>query len=516
MKRKEKLVFLCTMALCIVFISLVSLSRNYLGFGTETDYIGGFVPEAQRLMRGEPLLLEFHPPLYPMMLALVQIFTQDWFRTGVLISLVASTIALSTNFLFFYHLLGIYAAWGAVLGLISSAKFIEYSAYATSDVLFLALHSSALLISLLALRNKSRHLWILCGLVVGCIILTRTNGITFLLILMLPWWSESGFRQNLNSFIYFVLGLSVPLILWVMFALVSGSRLTPEGTYANFALTYFSPDDRFSGDARVQVEAQFDNLIEVLAYNPSQVVRTYIKDLFSLVQILTGMLQRPLNLFVPIGIVALFHNGIKNRKILGFYILLTLLQVLLLNFKAYEIRYFLFLLPILGAVVGKAFGYLISLVRRHKSRVMTIGFCLLCSLLAVTLSFSASWRSIHSSVGELNEAVPKVQNLGLNEASMVARKPHLPFYTNSKPLLFPNVETLKELKCYLETQTNPEDLFLYYGTRERDLRSQFVTFADPKTSPDWLKPVEQSSKPGVWVLYKYKPGILELETDCAA
>lgn len=221
-------------ALCFLLISLLSLKRSYFGFGTETDYLGAFLPEAQRVIAGEPLLLEFHPPLYSMCLALVQTLTQDWLRTGLLVSLVASAVALITNFLFFYRLLGVYAGWGAILGLITSDEFLKYSAYATSDVFFLALYSSAFLLSLLAAKKKLAYLWILCGLAVGCILLTRTNGITCLLIAALPWWSGSSFRQKRNDFLCFLLGLLIPLLSWVSYASFSGSQLTPAGTYANF------------------------------------------------------------------------------------------------------------------------------------------------------------------------------------------------------------------------------------------------------------------------------------------
>lgn len=492
-------------ASCFLLVSLLSFKRSYFGFGTETDYLGAFVPEAQRVIAGEPLLLEFHPPLYSMCLALVQTLMQDWLRTGLLVSLAASAVALVTNFLFFYRLLGVYAGWGAILGLITSSVFLKYSAYATSDIFFLALYSTAFLLSLLAVKQKFAHLWILSGLAVGCILLTRTNGITCLLIAVLPWWSGSSFRQKQNNFLYFLLGLLIPLLSWVAYALFSGSQLTPAGTYANFALTYFSPSDRISGDARVQVEAQFDSLVDVLAYDPIHLARIYFADLISLGQSVAKMLPRPLGLFVPIGIFSFFKGKTENGKICIFYIALTLLQVLLVNFKAYEDRYFLFLLPVLGVIVSKAFEYLISLVRRQKSRRVVAVFCMICVLLSLALSFRAAWRAVDSSVGELAEAVPKVQQLMLSGASMIARKPHIPFYTGSTLLSFPAVETLPELRCALKTQLTSGDLFLYYGTQEKAFRRQFEVLSDPEASPDWLKPVEYSAKSDSWVLYKYDP-----------
>lgn len=491
MNRKQKIAFLGVIALYSLFIGLLLFQRRYFGFGTETDYLGGFLPEAQRIIEGQPLLLEFHPPLYSMLLSLVQTVTQDWLRTGLLVSFVTGLIALVTNFLFFYRLLDIYAGWGALLGLMTSTVFLEYSVYATSDIFSLALYSSSLLLSLLAVQKKSAYLWILCGMAVGCLLLTRTNGITCLFIAVLPLWSNATFKQKINNFLFFAAGLSIPLLFWFTYALLSGSRFTPAGTYANFALTYFSPKDRVSGDARMRVEEQFDSLISVLSYDPVHIAKVYLKDLVSLGKEMARMLQPWLVLFIPVGVFSFFRNSPENRKICTFYIVLTLLQVLLINFKAYEARYFLFFIPILGIFVGEAFRYLTSLAPRPIPQRVVIGFCTVCAVFALTLSYSTSWEAVSSSVGELPE--------------MVARKLHLPFYTGSTSLPFPDVETLPELRCALETQSGSGDLFLYYGTQEKAFRRQFKALSNPQSSPTWLSPVEQSAEPNQWVLYQYSP-----------
>lgn len=510
MNRKESLAFASLVVPCFLLIILLSLSRSHFGFGTETDYLGGFLPEAQRIISGEPLLLEFHPPLYSILLALVQGITQDWLKTGLLISLAASAISLVTNFLFFYQLLGAYAAWGAVLGLLASDNFIEYSTYATSDIFFLALYSVALWLSLLAVKKQRAYLWILCGLAVGCLLITRTNGIVCLFIALLPWWSSSSIREKLNQLLWFFLGLFLPLIAWVCYAYLSGSEFTPAGTYANLAMTYFSPTaDRMSGDSRIKVEAQFDSLTSVLLYDPVHLAKIYLKDLLRLAKKTAEMLQNPLGLFVLVGMFSFFKDAskgtIKNKRLCTFYIVLTIVQILLINFKAYEERYFLFFLPILGVFVSEAFRYIIYLARGRSAKGVSMGVCFFCGLLAVALSYTTAWKTVSSISGELAEVVPSVQQLGISESNIITRKPHLPFYTRSVSLSFPDVETLPELRCAMEAQPNSQDLLLYYGTQEKIFRRQFKALADPSASPDWLAPIDQSAKPDTWALYRYIP-----------
>ncbi len=498
---------------------LLSLQRSYFGFGTETDYLGGFLPEAQRVLNGEPLRLDFHPPLYSILLAFVQTIAQDWLKTGLFVSLISSILALILNALFFNQLIGFYASCGAVLGLITSVTFLKYSAYATSDIFALSLYSGCLLLSLLAAKKKSAALWILCGLAVGSLLLTRTNGITCLFIAVLPFISSHSWKQKLLDFLYFIVGISVPLLAWFCYASLSGSRLSPAGTYANFALTYFSPSyDRVSGDARIQVETQFDSLLDVLTYDPLHIAKTYIKDLVRLAIQIPRMLRIPLTLLVPVGLFSFLKNGTKNNRLCAFYLVLTLLQVLLINFKAYEARYFLFLLPGLGAAAGVGFAYLLSLARKRQEKRIVVAVSLACIALLLALSYRSTWQAVTSDIGELDESVPQIQKLNLDGENLISRKPHLPFYTNAVPLSFPNVETLPELECAFKaelakTTSDSNDLFLYYGTKERDFRRQFEMLLAPESSPAWLVPIVQSQQAETWVLYKYRPDTVAIAAN---
>lgn len=517
--QKERWVLWGAIASCFLFITLLSLQRNYFGFGTETDYLGGFLPEAQRVLAGEPLRLDFHPPLYSILLAFIQTIAQDWLKTGLFVSLISSISVLILNALFFNQLIGFYASCGAVFGLMTSVTFLKYSAYATSDIFALALYSGCLLLSLLAAQKRAPSLWILCGLAVGSLLLTRTNGITCLFIATLPFISSKSWKQKFIDFLCFITGICIPLLIWFCYASLSGSRLSPAGTYANFALTYFSPSyDRVSGDARIQVETQFNSLLDVLTYDPLHIVKTYIKDLVRLAIKMTRMLQIPLTLLVPVGLFSLLRNGIRNDRLCTFYLVLTLLQVLLINFKAYEARYFLFFLPCLGAAAGMGFAYVLSLARSRQEKRMVAAVSLGCIALLLTLSYQSSWQAVASDIGELDESVPQIQTLNLDGEHLISRKPHLPFYTNAVPLSFPNVETLSELECTLQselekTTSDSNNLFLYYGTKERDFRRQFKMLLTPESSPEWLAPVAQSQQAETWVLYKYRPDTVAIAAN---
>ena len=114
-------------ALLLAYAGLVlglGLGRSHLGYGVETDFIGGYVPEAQRFLDGEPLLSRFHPPLYPMVIAGLRQLVGDWPLAGVMLSVVSSVAALIASWLLFHDLGGRAPAWGAVLTLLGSGAFI--------------------------------------------------------------------------------------------------------------------------------------------------------------------------------------------------------------------------------------------------------------------------------------------------------------------------------------------------------------------------------------------------------
>ncbi|MEA3437228.1 MAG: glycosyltransferase family 39 protein, partial [Thermodesulfobacteriota bacterium] len=178
MQRQEKIIFIIALVSCGILVSILGFNRNYFTFATETDFLGAFMPEAKRLLHGESLQLDFHPPLYSFFLAGFNFFLNDWFNTGLFVSLLSCLIVLWANFFLFYHLCGCYSAWAAILGIIVSAPFLTFSCFATSDVFFLALYSCTLLLACLAFERNSKKFWILCGVVCGSVLLTRSNGIT--------------------------------------------------------------------------------------------------------------------------------------------------------------------------------------------------------------------------------------------------------------------------------------------------------------------------------------------------
>jgi hypothetical protein len=505
--RKEILLAIFWVLVSAGIIALLSINRNFFTYGVETDYLGGFIKEAQRFMNGEPLHLTFHPPFYSITLALIQSFVQDWFVTGLLISWLSSMIVLCISFVFFYQLFGSYPAWGALASIITSGVFIEHSAQASSDLFFLALYTLCFFFSLQAMRAHSNKYWMITGLIMGFALLTRANSLTLLILIVLPWFQLTSFDFRFKNFVSLIIGLSMPLFLWAIIAIITGSPFSPVEGHLNLALRYYRPDSlgfRGSGDVMSYLRENFQNSFQVLTYNPIHIAKTYIKDLANVSwQIFSHnkLVVFPLNLFALPGIILLCFNS--RRFFIFLFIIATLLQISLVNFSTYKIRVFLFLIPVFGAGIGLCIKKIFEEISSQKVKYIIL--VLICFLIGVGIvgSVPTIHNRLHSQDKEFKEAIPELKKWLTPDSVLAARKPHLPYYVNCQEIGFPLVYTFYDLRENLLTQFQGYPIFLYYGRAEQYSRPELNNLKFPDKSPAWLQPIAKSHTLGGWVLYRF-------------
>jgi hypothetical protein len=491
----------------------LAANRTHFTFGTETDYLAGFIKEAQRIATGEPLRMSFHPPVYPFAVATVQKLTLDWFTTGLLISWSASVVVLITVYLIFTTVGNPVLACGSVIALLTSPVYLSYSALATSDLFFLALYAVTFLSVLLAIRSRFTWLWGMAGIFLGLTVLTRTNGLTIILLLGIPWLQPLALRVRTKHFFWLVVPFILLLMIWVVVALRTGSPYWPTDTYANLALTYFSDGpNRISGEGRKIVEQQFGSLWHVLAHDPAHLAQTYVWDAIQLARrVFTSnqLLIWPMNILSLAGMILLIGVNRNRNQVVYYLVLVTAAQLIVINLKAFDARFYLFFLPILGACAAYCLNIFATHLRRFRL-IQCFAFALV-SLL-VLVEFRGSVRkaraSIHASDAELGGVIATVKDLIERKSIIVARKPHVPFYMGGQHVGFPDVDSFQALKAEIMSQIK-EPAYLYYGKLERSRRPQFDQLQTPDASPPWLKAVAQGSIPQNWVLYRIIPEDVE-------
>jgi 4-amino-4-deoxy-L-arabinose transferase-like glycosyltransferase len=498
-------VILVVVALTALLASL-ALWRDLPGYSTETDFLGGMIGEASKLLAGEPMRSEFHPPAFPMVVAVAQSLIGDWFVTGKVIAIVSAAVTLLCTFWLFHGLAGRWAAWGAIGGLVCSATFLKFSIQATSDVFFLAIFTVSGLAVLLAADRRSLPLWFLAGLLVGIGFMTRTNGLTQFLLLAVPLLVPAPAFYRLKAVAAAAAGLLLLLGLSLVFAAVTGSNLIPAGTYHNLAMTYFS-HERISWEGMIEARSRFNSLKEVLLYDPSTIIKTYARDLFVLLTSKAVGLSGPLLalLFLP-GLI--FMVADRFRGLVLPFLLVAIAQILLVNFKAFEPRYYMFMAPWLGASAG----YLAwRFWQEDWSRFVkgaAVGLVLASFAFSTALAVTHTARFASEANPELADALGPLRELVTADDVVMSRKPHVGFVTGAANAWLPMLSTETELRAALAEADNGNEgrVFLFYGHIELRSRPDIEPLLGQNQRPDWLVEVATGTVKGTrWSLYEYRP-----------
>lgn len=508
---EKELIAGCGAALLASFlVAFLAFNRSYFTYSTETDYIARNLPDAQRLLRGEPMLLEFHPPFYSIMLAAFHGLFRDWFTTGLVLSWLSGAIVLITSFALFFRIGGRYAAWGSLAGLMSSRLFLTYSSFATQDMFFLALYSSCFLLAFLAMQRESRILWGLTGAVSACALLTRANGLSLMILLAFPLFQSRNTRDRLKDLACILTACIIVLAAWGIVAKLTGSPFGTRFGHVNLAMRYFPAEgDPFTVEARQQLISRFSSYKDVVLHNPGYILVTYVKDTFQYMKrifLSTELVTFPILLFSLPGIFLLFLK--PGGVFAPLFLVATISQVALLGFKEYEPRFYLFLVPVLAAGAGVCIEYLRAETTRGWKQAFALALFLPFLLAGVKETRDAlleTREELHAQDEELGEIIPVARKLVEPDAVLVCRKEHIPFYLGIQHAKFPDAGDLHGFRDWLRDLHGDNTVYVYFGPDEKRNRTRLGELGSAERAPGWLKPVAQSRVRNRWVLYRYVP-----------
>lgn len=494
-------------------LAWVVAHRTYLNDRTESDYVGGFVPEAQRILDGLPPLVRFHPPFYALVLAGVQAVVRDWFASGLLLSWASAVVAVVASFVAFDRVAGRASAWGAALAIGCSYIFLKFASWATSDVFFLAGYCVVWAIAAVLVTRERRRvpLAALLGGAAAFVVLARTNGIVLApvlaapLLLALPWKRRVALTLIAGG-VFGGVGLT-----WVAAAKLMGSPVSPPGTAANIAMTYFAEGtDRISGDGLAPMEERFHTIWDVLTHDPQRLATVYTRDLVdTYTRKVLELTVLPILLAALPGLVVL-----ARRTPRAFFVPLaaaTVFHALLVNLKTPEARHLLFLLPLLGAAAGalvQAIGEGAGRLRVPMPVVRVAGLGLIALLTAVTVNKTLSLTGRDGFLSpdyraEVEELLPVVRRELPKDAVLFGRKATVPFHAGLASDNVPHGATMETMREELAEEAAQRPTYLLYGFYEADRRKELASLADPSQCPPWLRVVAQGEKQR-WVLYRFE------------
>jgi len=503
LERPELVISIAIGLALLLSTGLISANREFHNFGTETDFILRFVAEAQKIRSGDPLGMEFHPPLYAFALSAIELLFGDWFQAGRFISWLSVLVVLYSTFVLSSEVFGRRIGLGVLATLGASSVFVAYGAMATSDLPFLAAYSTTLLLCFRADTNGSALKWFVTGLSIGLCILTRANGLVTLALVAVPLCRRGSYRQRIQSVTAMLAGVGLLPIIWGVYAAYTGSPFVPVDTRLNLVTAFYADYVSAQGGKYApSVQEQFKNIWDVFLFDPGAIVAAYLKNSAILVFAgLSKILESPISLLILPGLFVIFIH--KTHRFAFVILFITVAHIALVNFKTFEARFFLFLVPFLGLGLGKTYELVQgSLKHVVQQRLLLIVF-ILCVVLSGMMATYEGWERARFGEKELAASVPGVLAIGLDrDALIVARKKHLSYYTGVSWKYIPRVDTFSDLHKALMAVSSDLPIFLYFGAMEASDRPLLGALRNPADSPDWLEPLAYGPENGGWVFYR--------------
>ncbi|MGB2867928.1 MAG: glycosyltransferase family 39 protein [Bacteroidota bacterium] len=486
-------------------MTVVALKYHLVGdYGVETDFFWSYVPEAKKVLRGTFVIEDFRGSGYPTILAGAFVLFRDYFRAGILLSVLAAS---GTLFLTFEILRRLFRADVAIVGTALVAlnrTFIQYSYSAGTDMVFNFL-VTATVYFLLKDEQKNPRNMIISGLLAGVAYLTRYNGVFVLLavpvIVLLIDPYRLAWRDRMKSTAVFLGVFLLTITPWGIYCLIEKGSFFYNRNYLNIAYEMFAKG-KVPWDQYWNVEVtKYASLGSVILADPGLFAATLAKNLYEhLIGDLGLLLGWQAGVLVFFGLLLSFREK-PTRGQAAFYVYGgSFFLVLLLVF--YGERFSLFLLPVYVTLTLKALTWQRLAGFRFWNRIH-IG-ALACYVL-ILWSFSDAYSFNRENIGSGPKEIPVIAQWfishgGDGEAgkTIICRKPHIAYYLNMEMASFPYVNTIDELR---EEVKRAGASYLFFGLMEAGMRPQFQQLLDPANAPAWLRPVTYTVAPPA-VLYK--------------
>ncbi len=486
----------------------VSLQRTVLGTGVETDFSSLFAQEALRILSGETLLMQYHPPGYAFVLAIVRlVYDGSWLNSGLWITGVSALAVLVASTATWRRLGGDAAAWGALAALACSIPFMASASVASSDMFFTALVCLLLFLIVAVLRSPKRTaLWVACGAMASFVFLTRTNGLVAAAVLALPFLVPRPDADRGRNAGAVTIAFLLPLAAWSLYAQATDSPILPVKNYMNLAVAVFGDGVGSWGDQMNRLHGDVKDTMDVVMHDPPRFVAVIAKNLaltpWYLVRSLTWL---PIALLAIPGLVLMLWK----RRSPDLWMCLGILagMALLTGIVDFVPRYYLMFIPAIGAMAGVAFVAALDALRATNSvRLIATTIAFLAAGAVATWSSAQALQRVESGrpLAEYAEAAARLRQLAGPDSVVFSRSASLVLESGLRVHYlqeFADSDALFDALC--AHADDPSSVYLYLGSQERIYRGALVASlaAGP---PPWLEPVVHGTQTD-WTLYRFRP-----------
>ncbi len=499
----------------IQLFTLIYLARQHPfgNYATETDFYHFYAPDAERLAAGRFPENTYQGPGYPAAVALVAKLTGlggDLFTAGKWMSVVCAVICGLLVFVLFARLFGYWVGVGAQVIVIASGEFPQFSINAATDVFFLLLCLTVLVVFTND-RILPRQRVALAGVLSGVVYLTRYNGLFLLIVCLIGItlldYFNRRWRERLILSAIFVALFLVSSAPWLIANYNRHGSPFYNTNYLNIA-TEFYPElvaNKTNQDATRSLAERFHSFGDVIGYDPGRMISRYPANLYESIRssFKTTLVNQWVAWMAWLG--ALIALGRRRSKNVTLVSIAGAFYLLLMALNHWETRYYFFVMVLYAGFAVFAATAWLDMARSQgwlKNRAFAlIPVAMVATMFAFSLAESRQDMTLflESQPAEIIAARDYLSATGAaGGKKIVARKPHLPYMSRNEWVFFPQVKSLGEFRAWVEA--NRVD-YIAIGKRELKERKELSALGKPEKAPEWLKAVWVYEDP-VFILYQ--------------
>jgi 4-amino-4-deoxy-L-arabinose transferase-like glycosyltransferase len=506
MKKTDSTVAGILTLMFFAILLVVNLSFHTIGdYGAETNFYGLYVPQAQHILQGHLPIGDYHGPVYPLLLALAYLIFRNFLTSGIFVSTAAAALTVFLAFTLLRRVFDARTAFGAAALMALNPVFIQHSYSAGSDMLF------ALLVtfSLYMVLKSDDFTWpslVLAAAAAALAYLTRYNGAAIvaaalIIILMINHWHLLLKKRILAAFVFLIIFLA-SISPWGLYCLRHKGSFFFNQNYKTAACELYAQGrvtyEQFWFDNQT---LGIDSFADVLTHDPLLLgQRLAVNAARHVVRDLRSLMGWPVAVWMAIGAVALLFQKPTRRQI-GFFAYSFLFFCVLL-LVIYDPRYSIFLIMCYAVLAMNGIRFVGEVLKNRQ-----VESWLACALIAwvALVSFRFNARNIASGPLEVKKAASWYQkNIPPIERGkiLLARKPHLAYYTGMEFRMIPLAESMDDLQ---DKAQKLQGDFLFISPIEVFYRENLSGLLEPKNAPRSFIPVYRDAHSPA-VLYRIERG----------
>lgn len=507
-KQTEKYVKLFWALLIVFLICLIVISQFHEmgGFNVETDFYGGYAINLEKVLHGGRFQDEDHGPGYIFVLIVFYFIFGDAFTAGKFLTIFSSVLFAAFTFLSIKNIFNSKLAFYTIVFLL--IIIFPFSILVSTDMFFAFLIAfSTYLIFKNGKISYSNLLW--GGLVAGYAVMTRLNAIIlpaaiiFSLIIINPgnWhWKKRGVASLilLGSMILAASPWFIMNISYYGKPFISEAHQTIG---ASFLMSKQDPNVDFSwGAEKAEVAQQYDSMFSLISNNFTAFVKFFLKNVIQYFKwLLIFLIKFPGYLFVAPGALLLFS---KANKLQLSYFTIPLCGFLIYCIVAFIPRFYIYIVAFFILFIIYFLFYENFPAHQNSFSTRFFYFSRIIFTIVLLLTAKESISELRKNISNEPIYIKKIatflQKQSLSTDKIIARKPHLGYFSKLESIVFPDVSTVNDILIYAR-ENNAR--YLYYGTTEFELRPKLRIFQRPENLPSNFELLYYQDKPKVF-LYK--------------